>query len=139
METMKYLTLLLLLLMACNSTPIKVSDIEDCTFLSSSIFCRDKNIKTESQIERLKDRARKNTSLDDVDKLAIIDYFDSNKLEIIESQSYELDIQYHKYFLGYYLNPPEDRAKIEKEVITLFEELHNFRRRCRKPKKRKKK
>lgn len=130
---MKNLILLfILLLTSCNTTPIKLSEIEDCIFLTASIFCIDKRIESDAQIDRLKDRARKNTSLSEVEKLEIISYFDNEKAQIIESKSFELDIKYHKFFLGYYLNPPEDRAKIEKEVIDLLNELSQLRRTCKK-------
>lgn len=131
---MKCLLICLLLLVSCNSTPIKLSEVEDCTFLSSSIFCIDNNIKDESHINKLKDRARKNTSLSEVERLEIIEHFENEKENIIETKSFELSISYHKYFMGYTLIPSNDRATIEKEVIDYLKELSELRRRCKRKK-----
>lgn len=126
--------ILLLFLLGCNGADYShstVPEIEECRFLTRSIFCTDKRLN-DRRVNNIIRSIENNQNLDLYQKRYLVDYFESNRSKIIKEKEFEIALADHAFFRGYFLTNPTDEASIEnwmdERLRTLDKYINQFGR-----------
>jgi hypothetical protein len=115
-------------LFACNP-PIEIPKFNDCLILADSFFCIDERIDSE-YIEDTIREIEINDNISSQNKAEMIEYFNSNKKEIIRTKEFTIPFKFIAFFRGHTTISPLDRASLEDFNTDLIDKYERLRVRC---------
>lgn len=102
-----------------------IPKIEECRFLSETIFCKDSRLNN-SKVDKIIQSIDANQSLTESDKYELKDYFERNRKFIVKAKEFEISIEHKGFFRGYLLVPAEDEKLLKNFIDQKLRELDRY-------------
>lgn len=110
----------------CQSTNIKPPKFEDCTLLSKAVFCVDHRLSTK-RVDIIIEQILANRALTSVERDELINYFETNRRQIIKKKEFEISFAHLMFFRGYRMTNRSDSTELEKFMDGNLAELEKYR------------
>jgi hypothetical protein len=92
-----------------------IPKIEECRFLTKSIFCTDKRMN-DRKVDQITQYIQSQNALSPAQKEELILYFNTNREQIVKVKEFEISLSNAGFFRGYFLTNPKDETDLKNYI-----------------------